>query len=351
MTGGALWRIGWDLGGAHLKFAVAASGIGLVQVRQIQCPLWRGLTRLDEVLKGLAAEVNRPDAIHALTMTGELCDSFQDRAQGVCTLVGSVAAHLGERGLKVYAGPKGFVEVAEAQCHSDFIASANWHASVSFVACRCTAGVFIDIGSTTSDIVPFAAGAPHYRGYTDAERLGCEELVYTGVLRTPVIAVVRRVPLRGEWQPLVAEHFATMADVYSLTGQLNGVPATFLSGHETADGEGMGIEDCARRLARMAGHDLDPAHLEEWCAVAHYIAWTQFVRLRQAVERVCSRVPQGCAVPFVGAGIGRFLVAQLAETSARPYLDVSDLIDAPPALRPHAAACAPAVAVASLIAA
>jgi uncharacterized hydantoinase/oxoprolinase family protein len=47
--------------------------------------------------------------------------------------------------------------------------------------------VFIDIGSTTTDLVRFGDGRVQNQGYTDGERLRSKELVYTGAIRTNAI--------------------------------------------------------------------------------------------------------------------------------------------------------------------
>ena len=48
------------------------------------------------------------------------------------------------------------------------------------------------------------------------------ELLYTGVVRTPVMAVAQTAPFSGRMQRIAAERFATMADVWRLTGDLPG---------------------------------------------------------------------------------------------------------------------------------
>ena len=77
---------------------------------------------------------------------------------------------------------------------------------------RCS----IDAGTTTTDLVPLEGGAVAARGYSDGERLAEGELVYTGVVRTPVMAVARTAPFDGRMQRIAAERFATMADVWRL---------------------------------------------------------------------------------------------------------------------------------------
>ena len=56
---------------------------------------------------------------------------------------------------------------------------------------------------------------------TDAARLATGELVYHGVVRTPLCALAARVPFRGSAVSVMNEFFATTADVYRLTGELD----------------------------------------------------------------------------------------------------------------------------------
>src|SRR5262249_61148640 len=94
---------------------------------------------------------------------------------------------------------------------------AEWPASARFVATHHRSALLVDVGSTTTDIVPVHDGAVMAAGYTDDERLVSEELVYSGVTRTPVMAIAGSVPFDGRRQRLMAEHFATMAGVHPPT--------------------------------------------------------------------------------------------------------------------------------------
>ncbi len=334
--------VGWDIGGAHLKCAAVDKAGRLAGVWQIPCRLWEGIQRLGEALAVLPAEIGEGPCRHALTMTGELSDSFRDREQGVRALVAYMVEWLGSERVSVYAGRRGFIDAERAGDLALEVASANWHASAALAAARSAGGVLIDIGSTTTDIIRYGDGRVQYQGYTDGERLESEELVYTGIVRTPVMAVAEQVPFAGHRQRLTAERFATMADVYVLLGHLGEGP------RETADGAGMAREDCARRIARMLGRDLPAAPLEAWRAVAASLARTQLAMLRAALERVLSQGPHG-PVPFVGAGAGRFLVPELARQLDHPYLDFSTFLDGSDRLREQGARCAPAVALAHLL--
>ena len=76
---------GYDVGGAHLKVALAEDGRTIAAL-QLPCPLWRGLDQLDAAFAQAAPLVSRAHA-HAATMTGELCELFPDRATGVAAIV------------------------------------------------------------------------------------------------------------------------------------------------------------------------------------------------------------------------------------------------------------------------
>lgn len=318
----------------------------LADVKELPCPIWKGLEYLDRALDQASQTILADRLLHAVTMTAELADIFQDRRQGVQVLIERFSSRIRTGKIRIFAGRAGLLPVSEITDHIMVIASANWLASASFAAQKCERGILIDIGSTTTDLLEFRGGQVCYRGYSDGERLRSGELVYTGVVRTPVMAVVSEVPFEGEWQTLAAEHFAIMADVYQLTEQLAGLtpPVVF----DTADGAGREPLDCARRLARMLGRDSESADLAQWRSVAHYIARVHLSLIREAVERILSRGAETQDLPLVGAGVGRFLVRELAAQLGCQFIDFSELVAGTLELRNSAAVCAPATALAYL---
>ena len=335
--------LGWDLGGAHLKAAAVARSGKVLWVRQLPCPLWLGLEHLDRAVASVLEE--QPGARwHAVTMTGELTDLFRNRAQGVTGILSQFGKHVPASRTLVYGGKSGFFKPQRAAKNPEAVASANWAASAKLVASRVPDALFVDIGSTTTDIVPIRDGKLAVRGNNDYERLACEELVYTGIVRTPVMALAERVPFEGNWITPMAEYFATTADVYRLTGQLpegaDQLPA--------ADNGGKAVRDSARRLARMIGRDLESAPLSAWRGCARFLAELQLRKIGQACDGVLSRADLAERAPMVGAGVGRFLVKKLAAQLGRRYRDFNGLVDAAPDVASWASSCAPAVSVAIL---
>jgi len=343
---------GWDLGGAHLKVARVGPGVQggarVERVLQVPCALWRGLGELEQALRQ-ADQAIGPVARHAVTMTGELVDLFESRAEGVARLVEVMAARYGAGAVRFYGGAAGFLAPEQAAARPGDVASANWLASAAFTAARLAEGLLLDVGSTTTDLVPFARGAVLAQGMSDDARLRCGELVYRGVTRTPVMAVAEAVSFKGARQPLMAELFATMADVYRLTGAL----PEDADQHATADGRAKTPAASARRLARMLGLDAamnDPSErdLAPWRGVAAELARRQRETIEQAAALVLSHGEITAEAPLVGAGVGRFLLPELASALGRPYRDFAELIDGPAEAKEGAARSAPAAAVALL---
>jgi len=334
--------MGWDLGGAHVKAAFASGG-RVRGVWQRPCPLWQDLGALPRTVADLAHAAGAPGT-HAVTMTGELADVFANRAQGVRALLDMLQSSVSAQRWLVYAHPPRFLAPREVVRRPLAVASMNWSATAAWVACRLPDALLLDIGSTTTDIVPIRAGAVTAHGVTDSQRLASEELVYTGVVRTPVMALAARVPFEGAWHAPMAEYFATSADVYRLTREL---PAG-VDQLPSADGAGKSRRESARRLARMLGRDFETASMAAWEQCARFLSEAQLWSLHQACERVLSREAIPPRAPIVGAGVGRFVAKKLAQRLRRPYREFSALVPGAAAGASWIASCAPAVAVALL---
>jgi probable H4MPT-linked C1 transfer pathway protein len=330
--------IGWDIGGAHLKAARVRRG-RVEAVAQAPTPLWLGLDSLKAAFDDLRAQLGRAER-HLITMTGELCDAFPSRREGVAGLAAIAADRLAPAAPSLYAGRAGFVELAEAASHAADIASANWHASAALVGLKLRDALFIDIGSTTTDIIPVVAGRVAAVGYSDAERLAAGELIYTGMTRSFVMALAERAPFRGAWTPLMNEYFANSADVHRILGDLpDGADKM-----TTADNREKTVEASRARLARMIGREAEEGAASEWDGLAAWFAEAQVRQVADAVFLRLSRNDVAAAAPVVAAGVGEALAAEVARRLRRSYVGFSSLIAAPA----EASHCAPAVAVALL---
>jgi probable H4MPT-linked C1 transfer pathway protein len=331
---------GFDVGGAHLK-VTRAENDRIVQAATIAMPLWLGLDRLTTALREASAVYAGAD-LNAFTMTGELADIFPSRDGGVATLLRLISQHFPSGGNLIYAGRSGFVGAGQAARLGSDIASANWHATAAMVAKIVGDALFVDMGSTTTDIIPIRDGRAVGEGYTDAERLMTGELVYTGFTRTFLFGVASSTPVRGRMTPLMNEYFASIADVHRIMGVLDEDDDKLAS----ADGREKTPEASMARLARMVGRDAAGLSPSEWRDVARWFSEQQLRTVHDAAFRVAGKIVEDA--PVVAAGTGRWQIKRLAERMERRFIDFADIIPADDAIRGEASSAAPAAVVALL---
>jgi probable H4MPT-linked C1 transfer pathway protein len=247
-------------------------------------------------------------------MTGELCDCFCSKADGVRHILIAVEHIARGRQVRVYLVDGRFVTVEDAKGSPTLAAASNWHALATYAAryVRTCAGLLIDVGSTTTDVIPIRNGKVVARGHTDTERLLSRELLYLGVGRTPVCAVTHALPLGDELCPVASEVFATTGDAYVLLGYLAEDPvATW-----TADGRPLTNDFAKRRLARQICADVDDITDGGYQVTARAIVDSLRTMLAHAIETVS----QGCGsleLMYVLSGVGEAIAREALEQSGR----------------------------------
>jgi (4-(4-[2-(gamma-L-glutamylamino)ethyl]phenoxymethyl)furan-2-yl)methanamine synthase len=360
--------LGWDVGGAHLKACLMQGGL-VMDVAQWACPLWQGMEHLEHALQTARRRWPMPaDAWHAVTMTGEMVDLFSEREEGVKRIAWQLLRTLRPAGdgarMRLFAGDAGWCDVGEATRHWEHIASANWLATARHAALVFGEGVLIDIGSTTTDLIAFREGRVLGTSRTDAQRLATGELVYQGVVRTPLCALTRRIEWHGQQLNVMNEFFASVADVYRLTGELD-------AGHDlhpSCDNAPKDLLATRRRLARMIGLDERDGSTADWLAFARAWRAHQVEELGGQLHRVMAAHGLPPDTPYVSAGCGDFLAADvaahartLAGTDEEPAADrgraygtdvaqvAPDALAEASSVRGWAQVCAPCVAVAALL--
>jgi (4-(4-[2-(gamma-L-glutamylamino)ethyl]phenoxymethyl)furan-2-yl)methanamine synthase len=301
--------IGLDVGGANIK---AAHEDGLA--RTVPFEVWK---RPDELSRAIAAAVAAfpPSDRAAVTMTAELCDCYPTKALGVSAVLDAVLEALPGWLIVVWGVDGAFHSVAEARERPHIVAAANWLA-LAYLAARlipAARGLLIDIGTTTTDLIPLDRGKVAARGRSDTERLQTGELVYAGVRRTPVCALTTELPVRGIPTGLAAEIFASTLDVYLTLGDIESSP-TDLS---TADGRAATALAARDRLARMVGADRDGFSTQDALEFAQAADQCLLDRLAHAA-RMAAASTIGRPTAAVVAGSGEFLARRLAHKLIEP---------------------------------
>jgi probable H4MPT-linked C1 transfer pathway protein len=329
--------VGLDIGGANLKFA-SDSG----QALNLPFEVWKRPHELSRTISAAVANLPAPATTHAaVTMTAELCDCFASKRAGVNALLDAVSEALPNHMIAVWGVDGEFHRTGDIRQRPLLAAAANWLALATLAARLATTSpaILIDIGSTTTDLVPLSGGTVAARGKSDTERLQLGELVYAGVRRTPVCALATELPFCGVPTGLAAEVFATTRDVYLILGDLAPDPID----HSTADGRPATASCALDRLARMVCADREGFSADDALALARDADLALLRRLQLAAERACQPTI-GRPAAAVVAGSGEFLARRLAQQVIEPGGAIISLKEAWGA-GASSAACAYALAV------
>lgn len=311
--------IGLDIGGANIK---AAHINGMAKV--VPFEVWKRPDELSDVIRSIAASLPASRGV-ALTMTAELCDCYPTRRVGVGAVLDASIRALPGRAMAIWGVDGLFHRVEAIREEPMLAAAANWLA-LAKLAARLVAkdpAILIDIGSTTTDLIPIARGEVAARGRTDTERLQTGELVYAGVRRTPLHALATRLPHRGLPTGLAAELFASTLDLYLILGDIPGEPTDI----STADGRPATFAAARDRLARMIGADREGFSMEDARELARAADRVLTDRLVEEAQRACLATvgpPQAAIV----AGSGEFLAARVARELIPPSGPIISLNDA-----------------------
>jgi probable H4MPT-linked C1 transfer pathway protein len=295
--------LGLDVGGANLK-AAHADGTAL----SYAFALWKQPAALPAALAELIKAMPRADLL-AVTMTGELCDCFATKREGVAAILDAVEQAAAGTPVRVWSTDGCFVDPPTARRAPLKVAAANWMALATYAGKFAPFGsaALIDIGTTTTDIVPLLDGLPVPRGRTDLERLQASELVYLGWRRTPVCAILGL--------EVAAEYFATAHDAYLVLGDVEEDAGDC----DTADGRPATRVYAEARLARMLCGDKETTTPEQRLSLARKVNATLVATLASACDNVGRRQP-GQPRNFVISGSGEFLAREVLKSRGHAQL-------------------------------
>lgn len=330
---------GFDIGGANTDLAIidfdTDGDMGNIHVDYCYLPMWEKKDELSHsLLKLLGDELNDIDAV-GVCMTAELVDAYQTKREGVLDILKKVK--------NTFSVPLGFVGLEgilkPSQVFKDplKVAAANWIATSQIAAIMDSDCIMVDVGSTTTDIIPIKNGSECAKGRSDLERLGTGELVYTGTLRSNVATITDKVPLDEGWFRVSSELFAISADVHNVLGNIN--PKDYIC--DTPDRAGKTSEDSMRRIARILCGDLDILSKSDIISICTYLHHKQASNIAEAIHEVgdiefMERV--------VATGLGMNVLASPAAQMARMNVVTMDEF-----LTPEECVVAPAVGTALMM--
>ncbi len=341
--------LGYDIGGANTKAALVKVKNGKLIKSEVAVeyfPIWKEPQRLVKVLLSLKGrlEPNNVDVM-CVTMTAELSDAYQTKREGVNHILGCVKEAFPDTHIFVLNTEAELYSIDVAIQKPFEVASANWAATGWLVAQHLKNCVVVDVGSTSTSIIPVVQGKVAARGKTDLDKLINGELVYTGSLRTNVAAIVQSIPIKQGIAGVASELFALSGDVHLVLGNITEKDYT----SETADSRGKTVAEGLARVARVVCADTEMLSRQEILNMAQFIYCKQIQQITGGLTKVysCTKSLVTGRVPVVVTGLGKYFLAQ----QAAEIVKVDEIVDLGMLLPSKAILATPAFGVAVMAAA
>lgn len=278
--------IGLDIGGANTDCTIIEikdDEIVRMKNRREYFPMWKNSNELENALKKLTVDDSDID-VACVSMTAELADGYTSKKEGVLDISRQV--------MKTFDGKKVFFVTFDGLKNYDELqkdplsaAAANWIGTTEIIKYVEKDCIFMDIGSTTTDIIPIKNQKEIALGHSDLERLSTGELIYTGMLRTNLTSITHTVPIHDKNTRVSSELFSITADVHRILNNIKEEEYTC----PTPDGNKKDIVSCKRRLARLVCADLDTLEDEEIMKLAKYIEKKQIEQIYDGLKEVVDR--------------------------------------------------------------
>ena len=174
--------IGLDIGGANTKKAFLRTKDGCVEELRTAIeyfPVWKDPEKMANTLLVLREKVSGKAKLDGvgLTMTAELSDAYQTKREGVEHILTCAAQVFADLPVFVLDVDASLISMDDARSEPLRVAAANWAATGWLVAQLIKTCVIVDVGSTSTSIIPVIDGRVLAAGKTDWEKLPVDELV------------------------------------------------------------------------------------------------------------------------------------------------------------------------------
>jgi len=341
--------LGLDIGGANTKAAFLKTQDATMQELRTSMkyfPIWKsGKDQLPKILEKLKKGVVDSTALDGVgvTITAELSDAYWTKKEGIDHVLDSITEVFVDVPTFVLDVEANLLTVKDARREPLKVASANWAATGWMISQLIKNCVVVDVGSTTTSIIPVINGKIAAEGRTDLEKLQNGELVYSGALRTNVAAIVDGIPVRGRVAQVSSELFAQSGDVHLILGNIREKEYTA----EACDGRGKTRREAMARLARVVCADTEMLTEQEILDMAKFVYYKQVEQISGGLKQVYERIKPSLQEKMVAVtGLGRNFLARKAAENA----GFKDIIDMKKYLGAEAAIVSPSVGVALMLA-
>ena len=181
-------------------------------------------------------------------MTAELCDIFPNRFSGAKIILNECKKIKFKTFL--YSKSDKVFEKLESNNLSNLM-SMNWHSIGKYLTNFVKNALIIDFGSTTTDFICIKNGKIMNKAFNDYKRLSNGEILYTGLMRTPLFAIKKNIKHKSKNISIIPEYFSNTSDIYRINKKIK---KEFDVDDET-DLSDKSVTGSYKRIARSFGMD------------------------------------------------------------------------------------------------
>ena len=317
-----LIKIGWDIGGAHIKYCVESEESDVIWYDIIDFDFWKDYDKLSELIVNICKKYHKKgfSLVNYFTMSAEMCDCFDNRRAGVKYILNQIQ----KIKYSSYIFSKdGLIKLdSKHKVPQDGVGSYNWYASALYLSRLMDNAILIDFGSTTCDFSIIKNGKIQNRRTSDIDGMYTKELLYTGCSRTPIYAHISEIRYRNRIYRIIPENFSSMSDISIILGNLN--KRDIYS--KSSDGSSHSLSQSYKRISRSFGFDYDRSQKNLINSLCSKIYNNQVNLIEKTLSFHSKKFFKDTNFVVVGLGLGSRIILNMCKKNRYDYLDIRDIL-------------------------
>ena len=317
-----LIKIGWDIGGAHIKYCVESEESDVIWYDIIDFDFWKDYAKLSELIVNICKKYHKKgfSLVNYFTMSAEMCDCFDNRRAGVKYILNQIQ----KIKYSSYIFSKdGLIKLnSKYKVPQDGVGSYNWYASALYLSRLMDNAILIDFGSTTCDFSIIKNGKIQNRRTSDIDGMYTKELLYTGCSRTPIYAHISEIRYRNRIYRIIPENFSSMSDISIILGNLN--KGDIYS--KSSDGSSHSLSQSYKRISRSFGFDYDRSQKNLINSLCSKIYYNQVNLIEKTLSFHSKKFFKHTNFVVVGLGLGSRIILNMCKKNRYDYLDIRDIL-------------------------
>ena len=317
-------RIGWDIGGAHIKYCIESDATDIIWYDLIEYEFWHNYKGFRDIIKSINSIYHKKNTSvkNYFTMSAEMCDCFDDRNTGV----GYIIREIVRSGYESYIFTRnGFMKSNKINCEEyKNIASHNWYASATYISRLYQNAIAVDFGSTTCDFLIIKKGKVINKRTSDFSGLQTRELLYTGCARTPIYAHLNEIIYNGRKYKIIPEQFSSMLDIYIILNKLS----TKDIYSKVSDGSDNTKINAYKRVSRSFGFDFTKNKASLINTLCERIYSNQIKLIENEILHHKNRYFKNIVdINIIGLGLGHNTIFYISKKNKLKYKNINKLLD------------------------